>query len=92
MKEQGVDKRGQRIRTSEGLTKNAQQWHMRSIKQMNNASLARELTIPSLIGSNSCQKNTLVSKKPLMNATKKCWKLEKARRGFSVLMGISVNY
>jgi hypothetical protein len=36
MKEQGVDKRGRRIRTSEGLAKNAQLRHMRSTKQVNN--------------------------------------------------------
>ncbi len=35
MKERGVDKRGQRIRMSEGLTKNAQTCNIRNIKQVN---------------------------------------------------------
>ncbi len=36
MKERGIDKRGQRIHMSEGLTNNAQLRHMRSTKQVNN--------------------------------------------------------
>ncbi len=36
MKERGVDKRGQRIRTSEGLTNNAQKNCMKCTKKMNN--------------------------------------------------------
>jgi hypothetical protein len=36
LKEQGFNKRGQRIRTSEGLTKNTQYSRMRSTKQVNN--------------------------------------------------------
>jgi hypothetical protein len=36
LKEQGFDKRGQRIRTSEGLTKNAQRYRMKCTKQLNN--------------------------------------------------------
>jgi hypothetical protein len=35
MKARGVDSRGQRIRMSEGLTKNAQLQHMRSTKHVN---------------------------------------------------------
>jgi hypothetical protein len=35
MKAQGVDSRGRRIHTSEGLTKNAQLRHMRSTKHVN---------------------------------------------------------
>jgi hypothetical protein len=35
MKERGVDKRGQRIRISEGLTKNAQTYNIRNTKQVN---------------------------------------------------------
>jgi hypothetical protein len=36
LKERGFDKRGQRICTSEGLTKNAQTFCMKSTKQVNN--------------------------------------------------------
>jgi hypothetical protein len=36
LKERGIDKRGQRIRMSEGLTKIAQHSRMRSTKQVNN--------------------------------------------------------
>jgi hypothetical protein len=36
LKEQGFNKRGQRIRTSEGLTQNTQYSRMRSTKQVNN--------------------------------------------------------
>ena len=36
MKERGVNSRGRRIRTSEGLTEIAQQQHMRRTKQVNN--------------------------------------------------------
>ncbi len=36
MKEGGFDKHGQRIRTSEGFTKNAQTFRMNSTKQVNN--------------------------------------------------------
>ncbi len=35
MKEQGIDKRGRRIRTSKGLTKNGQTCNMRITKQVN---------------------------------------------------------
>ena len=35
MKEQGIDKRGRRIRTSKGLTKNAQTCNIRNTKQVN---------------------------------------------------------
>ncbi len=35
MKEPGIDKRGRRIRTSKGLTKNAQTCNMRNAKQVN---------------------------------------------------------
>ena len=35
MKAQGVNSRGQIIHMSEGLTKNAQLWHMRSTKHVN---------------------------------------------------------
>jgi hypothetical protein len=36
MKEQGIDKRGRRIRTSEGLTNNAQKGCMKCTKKLNN--------------------------------------------------------
>jgi hypothetical protein len=35
MKERGIDKRGRRICTSKGLTKNAQTCNIRNTKQMN---------------------------------------------------------
>ncbi len=35
MKEQGIDKRGPRIRTREGLTKNAQTFNILNTKQVN---------------------------------------------------------
>jgi hypothetical protein len=35
MKERGIDKRGQRIRTSEGSTNKAQRHHMRLTKHVN---------------------------------------------------------
>jgi hypothetical protein len=43
MKERGIDKHGQRIHTSKGVTKNAQTCNIRNTKQVNEK-LGKELT------------------------------------------------
>ncbi len=71
MKAQGVGNRGQRIRTSEGLTKNAQLWHMRSTKHVNHKLGKKTLNI-KFDWVEFMSNEYFVVIDPLMNATEKC--------------------
>ncbi len=91
VKEQGVNKRGQRIHTSEGLTNNAQKSCMKCTKKMNNK-LGKRADDIKFDWVKFMSKEYFGVIDDINECYKKYWKLVSARRCFNMLMGIRVNY
>ncbi len=91
MKERGVDKRDQRIHTSEGLTKTAQHLPMRSTKQVNNK-LEKSANYIQFDWVKFMSKEYFGVVEAVNECYKKCLRLVNARGCFDMSMAISVNY